>query len=136
MQIFRIDQDREIMWEYQQQMLQDFERIASQSVDEKENAAAALQVSMCYILGFGTSVDHRKASEFFDLADERCHPVALLFGEHLKSALNGSPDSNLPPYCARVVNGFKAQWDKVDVKLLHLDDGELPGYTSEATASV
>src|SRR5437667_9394444 len=109
MQIFRIDQDREIMWEYQQQMLQDFERIASQSVDEKENEAAALQVTMCYILGFGTSVDLGKALEFFNLAAERCHPLALLFGEHLKSALGGSRDLNFPLYCARVVDGLKAQ---------------------------
>ncbi|KAI9773188.1 MAG: hypothetical protein M1840_008309 [Geoglossum simile] len=113
-EMFRVGQGKEIMWEHQQQMLEDFEKISDQQRNfDNTNIAATFQVSICYMLGFGTSVDLHKAATFLRKAEELQHPMAVGFGPRLHGALSDSA-SPVASHAALVINGFKRQPKAVD----------------------
>jgi hypothetical protein len=138
--MFQPDQDRDIAWEHQCQMLQDFEKIALGKNIEDHSAAAALQAGFCYITSFGAEIDHNNAIRFLKRSEELNHPVARLFGSTLESVIGNDVSDTSPNYANQVVFGF--QWkallkpSKFEVHFLELfPDGLVPTCTFEDHAS-
>jgi ankyrin repeat protein len=131
--LLRPDQEKEIMWEHQSQILQDFEQISKRHKSPDEAAAAAFQVAMCYLSGFGTKKDLRASANLVQKAEERNHPAAKLFGHALKcTTSNFKKFDETPSYDTRVIRGLKSahnigpttslaiQWKSLDSKPLDL----------------
>ena len=131
--LLRPDQEKEIMWEHQSQILQDFEQISKRHKSPDEAAAAAFQVAMCYLSGFGTKRDLRVSANFMQEAEERSHPIAKLFGHALRSVIsNFKHFGDTPGYITQVIRGLRSahnigpatsltvQWKSLDSKPLDL----------------
>jgi ankyrin repeat protein len=138
--MFQPDEDRDLAWEHQCQMLQDFEKIALGKNIEDHSAAAALQAGFCYIAGFGAEIDHNNAVRFLKRSEELNHPVARLFGSTLESVIGNDVSDTGLNYANQVVLGF--QWkallkpSKFEVHFLELfPDGPVPTCTFEDHAS-
>ena len=127
------------MWEHQSQILQDFEQISKRHKSPDEAAAAAFQVAMCYLSGFGTKKDLRASANLIQEAEERNHPAANLFGYALRSTIsNFKKFDKTPSYDARVIRGLKSahnispttglavQWKSLDSKPLDLSQTAAP----------
>lgn len=126
-QMFQEDQEREIRWEHQRQILQDFERIATHQNFQEEAGAAALQVAICYIVGFGTSPNNDNATRFLRRAEELGHPMVVLFGRVLQSVTSSISADPCVQYDSLVVKGFKEQrMLKATIFELHIKDVSSP----------
>jgi ankyrin repeat protein len=139
------------MWEHQSQILQDFEQISKRHKSPDEAAAAAFQVAMCYISGFGTKKDLQSSEIFIQEAEERNHPAAKLFGHVLRSVISNLKQSDdMSSYETRVIRGLKlahcigpttslaVQWKSLDSKPLDLNQvamsRDLPPQYQELTS--
>ncbi len=135
--LLRPDQKKEILWEHQLQILHDFEQISKRHKSVDEAAAAAFQVAMCYISGFGTKKDLGASAKLIQEVEERNHPAAKLFGQALKPDTSGSKQfDDSPSYETRVIRSLKAkhdigstkslvvQWKILDFKPLDSSQGE------------
>jgi ankyrin repeat protein len=122
------------MWEHQSQILQDFEQISKRHKSLDEAAAAAFQVAMCYISGFGTKKDLQASANFVQEAEERNHPAAKLFGHALRCVISNVKHlDDTSSYETRVIRGLKSahyispttnlavQWKSLDSKPLDLN---------------
>jgi serine/threonine protein kinase len=63
--IFSRDNGPYIVWEQQQQLLQEFEAAAQHAHHEKNDGSAAFQTMLCYVNAFGTSGNLTKAIKSF-----------------------------------------------------------------------
>ncbi|KAH8646463.1 hypothetical protein BGZ60DRAFT_570650, partial [Tricladium varicosporioides] len=124
--MFRVDEEREIPWEHQRQILLDFERIATYHRFQEDAAAAAIQVAICYIVGFGTSPNNDSAIQYLRRAEEQGHPMAILFGRGLQNVLSGIGAEIVVPYDRSVVLGFKEQ-TVLKSRVFELHTSILPG---------
>ncbi|KAJ5286974.1 hypothetical protein N7478_002660 [Penicillium angulare] len=87
--IFSRDNGPYIIWEQQEQLLQDFETVAQKNEPQKNNGSAIFQTMLCYVNVFGTSMDLSKASQFLHAAEEANHLVACILGCRLQNAFSG-----------------------------------------------
>ncbi|KAJ5218351.1 uncharacterized protein N7498_000450 [Penicillium cinerascens] len=81
--IFSRDTGPYIIWEQQQQLLQDFEAVAQRAQPQKENGTGAFQTMLCYVNAFGTSGNLTKAAEFLHKAEEAGHLIARILGPRM-----------------------------------------------------
>jgi ankyrin repeat protein len=106
--MFRPDLGREILWEHQKQMLQDFERVANQQQVSSLAAPAAFQTALCYSMGFGIPIDHSKAAQYLRKATETQHPLSRFFNQRLLSVLTRLPTSQMIDYTDLIIEGYQA----------------------------
>ena len=94
--IFNRDSGPYIIWDHQQQLLQDFEAAAQEpeSRKKKNDGSAAFQTMLCYVNAFGTSRDLGKAKQFLHKAEEKGHRLAQVLGPRLLDGF--SKESNQP----------------------------------------
>jgi hypothetical protein len=85
--MFYPDQEYEIPWEYKRQILQNLILLSSNHKSQDEAASSALQASLCYMTGFGTSPIPGTALLFLERATDLKHPVAMLFAKTLRRVM-------------------------------------------------
>ncbi|TVY92015.1 putative ankyrin repeat protein [Lachnellula willkommii] len=107
--VLKPDQDKEILWDHQRQIFQDFEKIATLPKPGTESPAAAFQVAMCYLVGFGTCKNVSSAMEFLKVAEDLGHVAAKLFGPQLQSVITSDPSLSNSSYNSKVVRGLEVQ---------------------------
>lgn len=106
--MFRPDLGREILWEHQKQMLQDFERVANQQQVSRLAAPATFQTALCYSVGFGIPIDHSKAAQYLRKATETQHSLSRFFNQRLLSVLTQLPTSQMIEYTDLIIDGYQA----------------------------
>ncbi|KAJ5368842.1 uncharacterized protein N7496_008602 [Penicillium cataractarum] len=86
--IFSRESGPHIIWEQQQQLLQDFETVAQGSKSDKNDGSIAFQTMLCYTNAFGTSQDLAKAEGFLRMAEDTGHLVARILGPRILNGFN------------------------------------------------
>ncbi|KAJ5140657.1 hypothetical protein N7448_004065 [Penicillium atrosanguineum] len=81
--IFSRDNGPYIIWEQQQQLLQDFEAGAERAQPGKKDGSDAFQTMLCYVNAFGTSGNLAKATKFLQKAEEEGNLIARLLGPRI-----------------------------------------------------
>lgn len=77
-QVFRLDNGRDIPWAHQRQIFQSLEQTYNNNL-AKERDRIIWQMALCYHIGFGTSRDDRKASDYAQMAKDQGLGVAKIF---------------------------------------------------------
>lgn len=107
--LLKPDQDKEILWDHQRQIFQDFAKIATLPKPGIESPAAAFQVALCYLVGFGTCKNVSNAMQFITVAEDLGHVAAKLFGPQLQSVVTFDPSLSNSSYNSKVVHGLEVQ---------------------------
>ncbi|KAJ5088075.1 hypothetical protein N7456_011691 [Penicillium angulare] len=121
--IFSRDNGPYIIWEQQEQLLQDFETVAQKNDPQKNNGSAMFQTMLCYVNVFGTSMNLSKASQFLHAAEEARHLIACILGRRLQNAFSEDHVS-VNEYSECLALGFRkiGQYEKSTAISMH--DGE------------
>lgn len=121
--IFSRESGPYIIWEQQQQLLQDFEIVAQGSKSDKDDGSIAFQTMLCYINAFGTSQDLSKATGFLRIAEDSGHLVACILGPRI---LNGykRDSTKVQPYSECLARGFQITRRPESITSLVVHDGE------------
>lgn len=112
-----------IIWEQQQQLLQDFEAVAQGSKSDKDNNSMAFQTMLCYINAFGTSQDLTKAATFLRLAADAGHLVARILGPRILAGFIEDPGAEARPYSECLALGFSLTRKAETINSLFAYDG-------------
>ncbi|KAF3392848.1 Ankyrin-3 [Penicillium rolfsii] len=104
--IFSRESGPYIIWEQQQQLLQDFEIVAQGSKSDKDDGSIAFQTMLCYVNAFGTSQDLSKATEFLQIAKDSGHLVARILGPRILNGFNRD-STKVQPYSECLAEGFQ-----------------------------
>lgn len=106
--LLRPDQEKEILWEHQSQILNDFREISKRHKTPEEAGSTAFQLAMCYMSGFGANKDLQIAAKFIKEAEGYSNSPAKLFGQALRCALSDFKQSDeMTTYETRVIRGLK-----------------------------
>jgi ankyrin repeat protein len=95
-----------MIWEQQQQLLQDFEVVAELAQPGKNDGSAAFQSMMCYVNAFGTSGNMTKATKFLSMAEEAGHLVARVMGPRMLDGFTNSSACLQRTYSESLALGF------------------------------
>jgi ankyrin repeat protein len=90
-------------------MLMDFKRVAEFQQSGEQSTAAAFHVALCYMIGFGTKIEHSTATQYLRKAEEKAHPMAQLFGARLLSRISNLPITGLVNYTSMLNKGFASK---------------------------
>jgi ankyrin repeat protein len=112
-----------IIWEQQQQLLQDFEIVAQGSNSDKDDGSIAFQTMLCYINAFGTSQDLDKATGFLRIAEDTGHLVARILGPRILNGFNRD-STEVQPYSECLARGFHITQKPELITSLVVHDGE------------
>lgn len=104
--IFSRESGPHIIWEQQQQLLQDFETVAQGSKLDKNDGSIAFQTMLCYANAFGTSQDLTKAAGFLRMADDTGHLVARILGPRILNGFNMDSGTEVRTYSECLALGF------------------------------
>ncbi|KAJ5605158.1 hypothetical protein N7510_010312 [Penicillium lagena] len=122
--IFSRDGGPYIIWEQQQQLLQDFETVAQQSETPKNNGSTAFQTMLCYVNAFGTSKDLTKAAHFLDKANESGHLLARTLGVRISDGFSESTVGCHKTYSESLASGFRVLGRSEQSSTISVQNGE------------
>ena len=105
--VFSRDTGPYIIWEQQQQLLQDFEAVAQRAQPQKDNGNGAFQTMLCYVNAFGTSGNLTKAAEFLHKAEEAGHLIARILGPRMIDVFTQKLSDLRNKYSESLALGFK-----------------------------
>lgn len=105
--VFSRDTGPYIIWEQQQQLLQDFEAVAQRAQPQKDNGTGAFQTMLCYVNAFGTSKNLTKAAEFLHKAEEAGHLIARMLGPRMMDVFTQKLSDLQKKYSESLSLGFK-----------------------------
>lgn len=121
--IFSRESGPYIIWEQQQQLLQDFEIVAQGSDPDKDDGSIAFQTMLCYINAFGTSQDLSKATGFLRMAEDTGHLVAHILGPRILNGFN-KDSTEVQSYSECLARGFQISRKPGLMTSLVVHDGE------------
>lgn len=104
--IFSRGEGPHIIWEQQQQLLQEFEAEAQRAQPEKDHGRAAFQTMLCYVNAFGTSANLAKASLSFRGAKDAGHMIACVLEPRMLDGLTQSLSNYRREYSECLALGF------------------------------
>ncbi|KAJ5806869.1 hypothetical protein N7474_010461 [Penicillium riverlandense] len=122
--IFSRDGGPYIIWEQQQQLLQDFETVAQQSEAPKINGSTAFQTMLCYVNAFGTSKDLTKASHFLNKAEESGHFLACILSLRIYDGFSMSTSGRHKTYSETLASGFRILGRSEQSSTISVHNGE------------
>lgn len=131
--IFSRESGPYIIWEQQQQLLQDFETVAKGSKSNKREGSIAFQTMLCYVNAFGTSQDLIKAPSFLQMAEDEGHMVARILGHRILNGFNESSTTEVQPYNECLALGFSAtRTPEIITSLVAYDGASVTKFTNYA----
>ncbi|KAJ5807342.1 hypothetical protein N7447_010798 [Penicillium robsamsonii] len=95
-----------IIWDQQQQLLQDFEAGAQRAQPEKDYGCDAFQTILYYVNAFGTSANLPKATRIFYEAKDVGHMIACVLELRLLDGLTQGPSDYQKEYSECLDLGF------------------------------
>lgn len=103
--IFHPEQVKGYSWEQQKQIFHNFELSYQRGQRNPEILApAAFQLGICYLVGFGVSVDKYQAQEYMSKAEQSRHFVSILINPLIQDSTGQDHHQRL--YTAAVVRGL------------------------------
>jgi ankyrin repeat protein len=121
--IFSRESGPHIIWEQQQQLLQDFETVAQGAKSDKDDGAIAFQTMLCYTNAFGASQDLDKAVGFLRMAENTGHLVARVLGPRIINGFSLDPSTELTTYSECLALGFSITRRPEVIRSLVVHDG-------------
>ena len=125
--MFRPERGFNIMWEHQVQIMKASEALANEENPGPRLASTSFQLALCYITGFGCSIQFTLANQYLCKAVELEHEVAKLFSPPLTSVLTSSNETRQRSWQSLLSEGFEQQRKVIRGKefwLSHSPNGE------------
>ncbi|KAJ5151046.1 uncharacterized protein N7482_010298 [Penicillium canariense] len=105
--IFSRDTGPYIIWEQQQQLLQDFEAVAQRPQAEKDDSSMAFQTMLCYVNAFGTTQNLTKATLFLQMAEGAGNLIARILGARMLDGFSNESIAERRKYNECLALGFR-----------------------------